>query len=339
MTRRRDTPSSGRHVPFSACPPQRDAATATARRSTRFVAWVRAWRAGLVPFDEVADEIAGDEEHLVADAPGTWTDVPLARRAARPGQAAPRTRSAWCCPRPATRAGCPAPARFTGAALVAGEARGAPAGSAWSRRCGTHTSGSGDSFETVLWRVYPLPANARRRLTLAARRRRGGGRAGRRAGRDHRRADPARRRPVAARAGRRAGRAAPPGRRHRPAARLRPAGPPALRPGQRARPGARAGRARRARRRDQRLRGAATRRGPAPAHRGLPAAPWWPPATPPLRPRAPSFAMAAGARIVRRSTEHRGDRQTMVRSRRSGRRPSRRCGTGGTGSAPPRCGC
>ena len=49
------------------------AATLTARRSTRFVAWVRAWRAGLVPFDELAGEIAGDEEHLVADAPGTWT--------------------------------------------------------------------------------------------------------------------------------------------------------------------------------------------------------------------------------------------------------------------------
>src|SRR4029453_7465723 len=57
--------------------PAADAATRTARRSTRFVAWVRAWRAGLVPFDELADEIARDEEHLVADAPGTWTDVPL----------------------------------------------------------------------------------------------------------------------------------------------------------------------------------------------------------------------------------------------------------------------
>ncbi|MEU8615737.1 hypothetical protein AB0C29_47935, partial [Actinoplanes sp. NPDC048791] len=57
--------------------PAADAATLTARRSTRFVAWVRAWRAGLVPFDELADEIAGDEEHLVANAPGTWTDVPL----------------------------------------------------------------------------------------------------------------------------------------------------------------------------------------------------------------------------------------------------------------------
>ena len=41
--------------------PAADAATRTARRSTRFVAWVRAWRAGLVPFDELAGEIAADE--------------------------------------------------------------------------------------------------------------------------------------------------------------------------------------------------------------------------------------------------------------------------------------
>ncbi|MFJ6956353.1 hypothetical protein ACISRB_33605, partial [Micromonospora aurantiaca] len=57
--------------------PATGAATLAARRSSRFVAWVRAWRAGLVPFDEVADAVAGDEEHLVADAPGTWTDVSL----------------------------------------------------------------------------------------------------------------------------------------------------------------------------------------------------------------------------------------------------------------------
>ena len=30
-----------------------------------------------MPYDDVADEIAGDEEHVVADAPGTWTDLSL----------------------------------------------------------------------------------------------------------------------------------------------------------------------------------------------------------------------------------------------------------------------
>ena len=57
--------------------PAARAATLTVRRSTRFVTWVRSWRAGLVPYDEVAPEIAEDEEHLAADAPGTWTEVPL----------------------------------------------------------------------------------------------------------------------------------------------------------------------------------------------------------------------------------------------------------------------
>src|SRR2546430_14150278 len=52
-------------------------ATLAVRRSTRFVSWVRAWRAGLVPYDDVAAEIAEDEDHLAADAPGTWTEVPL----------------------------------------------------------------------------------------------------------------------------------------------------------------------------------------------------------------------------------------------------------------------
>src|SRR5258705_11180090 len=47
------------------------------RRSARFVTWARAWRAGIVSYDDVADETERDEEHLVADAPGTWTDIPL----------------------------------------------------------------------------------------------------------------------------------------------------------------------------------------------------------------------------------------------------------------------
>src|SRR5918993_813098 len=51
--------------------PAAGAATLATRRSSRFVAWVRAWRAGLVPYDELGEEIAGEEEHLVADAPGT----------------------------------------------------------------------------------------------------------------------------------------------------------------------------------------------------------------------------------------------------------------------------
>ncbi|HWH01210.1 MAG TPA: hypothetical protein VNV66_18295 [Pilimelia sp.] len=136
--------------------PAAGAATLVTRRSTRFVAWVRAWRAGLVPFDELPDEIAGAEEHLVADAPGAWTDVPL-------GEALPALSRLHpdavrlVLPAAGDPRGLPASGEFSGAALLAGEG-------VWAGELGlvpqvrTHTSGSGDTFETVLWRCYPVPA-------------------------------------------------------------------------------------------------------------------------------------------------------------------------------------
>jgi hypothetical protein len=135
--------------------PAAGAATLVTRRSTRFVAWVRAWRAGLVPYDEIAESIAGEEEHLVTDAPGTWTDVPL-------GQALPTLSKLHpdeirlVLPAPGDPRGLPGPGPFTGAALLAGE--GVIAGQlGLVPEVRTHTSGSGDEFETVLWRVFPLP--------------------------------------------------------------------------------------------------------------------------------------------------------------------------------------
>jgi len=138
--------------------PAAGAATLAARRSSRFVAWVRAWRAGLVPYDEVADEIAGDEEHLVADAPGTWTDVSL--RDALPSLSKLRPDEIrLVLPAPGDPRGLPGPGPFAGAALVAGEA--VVAGDlGFIPEVRSHTSGSGMTFETVLWRVFPLPAAA-----------------------------------------------------------------------------------------------------------------------------------------------------------------------------------
>ncbi|HEX8630391.1 MAG TPA: hypothetical protein VF755_19700 [Catenuloplanes sp.] len=134
--------------------PAARAATLAARRSSRFVAWVRAWRAGLVPFDEIADEIAGDEEHLVADAPGAWTDVSL--RTALPTFAKAHPDDIrLVLPAPGDPRGLPGPGPFAGAALVAGEAVVAP-GLGLVPEVRTHTSGSGVTFETVLWRVYPI---------------------------------------------------------------------------------------------------------------------------------------------------------------------------------------
>jgi hypothetical protein len=134
--------------------PATDAATRTTRRSTRFVAWVRAWRAGLVPFDELADEIAGDEEHLVADAPGTWTDVPLPQGLPIFAKVHPDD-VRLVLPAPGDPRGLPGPGPLTGAALLAGEAVMTPTFGVVPevRR---HTSGSGVVFETVLWRVHPV---------------------------------------------------------------------------------------------------------------------------------------------------------------------------------------
>jgi hypothetical protein len=132
------------------------AATLPVRRSSRFVAWVRAWRAGLIPYDEVAEEIAGEEEHVVADAPGTWTDVPLRDALATFSKLHP-DEIRLVLPAPGDPRGLPGPGTpFTGAALIAGE--GVIAG-----RLGlvpqvhSHTSGSGDVFETVVWQCHPLP--------------------------------------------------------------------------------------------------------------------------------------------------------------------------------------
>ncbi|MBG0563643.1 hypothetical protein [Actinoplanes aureus] len=135
--------------------PAAEAATRTARRSTRFVAWVRAWRAGLVPFDELADEIAADEEHLVADAPGTWTDVPLPQGLPTFAKLHP-DQIRLVLPAPGDPRGLPGPGDLTGAALLAGEAVMTPEFGVVPevRR---HTSGSGMEFETVLWRVFPAP--------------------------------------------------------------------------------------------------------------------------------------------------------------------------------------
>src|SRR5215468_10396820 len=95
--------------------------TLTTRRSTRFVAWTRAWRAGLVPLDDICDEIAGDEEHMVADTPGSWTDLTLCEALPVLAKLHP-DEIRLVLPAPGDPRGLPGPGPFTGAALEAGEA-------------------------------------------------------------------------------------------------------------------------------------------------------------------------------------------------------------------------
>lgn len=88
------------------------------QRSATLAAWVRSWRAGLVSFDEVLDEVTGDDEHFVRETDGTEksfssalsgfsTVSPDAVRVVLPAAGDPR--------------GLPGPGPFTSAALVGGE--------------------------------------------------------------------------------------------------------------------------------------------------------------------------------------------------------------------------
>ncbi len=241
--------------------------TLTARRSTRFAAWTRAWRAGLVPFDEVAGEIAGDEEHVVSDAPGAWTDQTLREALPMLAKLHP-DQIRLVLPAAGDPIGLPGPGPFTGAALDAGE--GVIAGDfGFVPELREYTSGSGDSFTTVRWQVFEVADPRGGALRRGHRSRRG--RPQRRTGRHHDRADPSRRRPVAARVGRRAGRVAPSGKLDRAAARLRPTITSPVRPRERARPGAGSRRRTRPRRGHQQLRGPVSRRCAPPAGDGVPA--------------------------------------------------------------------
>jgi hypothetical protein len=128
--------------------------TASTRRSTRFVVWARAWRAGTVSYDDVTDETEAGEEHLVADAPGTWTEIPL-REAVSSLSKLPPDDIRLVLPVPGDPRGLPGPGPFTSAALLAEEA--IVAGDlGLVPQVRTHTSGSGDTFTTVVWQVYPL---------------------------------------------------------------------------------------------------------------------------------------------------------------------------------------
>jgi len=140
--------------------------TSLGRRSVRFATWARAWRAGTVSYDDVADETEGDEEHLVADAPDTWTDIPL-REAVRALSKLHPDEIRLVLPVPGDPRGLPGPGPFTGHALAAGEA--VIAGDlGFVPEVRTHISGSGDEFSIVVWQTFALPPVDPLLATLAA---------------------------------------------------------------------------------------------------------------------------------------------------------------------------
>lgn len=133
-----------------------DAAARTTRRSARFVAWVRAWRAGLIPYDDVADEIEATEDHLVSDAGDDAYESPLRDGLAELSTLHP-DEVRLVLPAPGDPGGLPGPdTEFTGRALTTGE--GVIAGEVGLvPEVRSHISGSGDAFLTVVWRRYRLP--------------------------------------------------------------------------------------------------------------------------------------------------------------------------------------
>jgi hypothetical protein len=125
-------------------------------RSGRLVSWVRAWRAGLIPLDDVVPAVERDDaEHEVANLPGHLRAVPLRTALAEfSGVGVDAVR--LVVPAAGDPRGLPGPGEFSTAALVAGE--GAVLG-----RTGLvpvverRLSGSGDLWHTVLWQVLPMP--------------------------------------------------------------------------------------------------------------------------------------------------------------------------------------
>jgi hypothetical protein len=136
--------------------PTAHAVSLAARRSARLVSWSRAWRAGLVSFDELVDVMTAiEEEQHVSGMPGTWSEVEL--REALPALAKLHPDEIrLVLPAPGDPRGLPGPGAFTEHALLAGEA-------VIASRLGLipearqHTSGSGDTFTTVLWHAFEFP--------------------------------------------------------------------------------------------------------------------------------------------------------------------------------------
>jgi hypothetical protein len=130
--------------------------TPTTRRAPRFVAWVRAWRAGLIPYDDVIDELEASEDQLVAPVSEPDGEAPLREGLTVLSSVHP-DEIRLVLPAPGDPRGLPGPGTpFTGRALVAGEAvLAGPIGLVPEVRA--HVSGSGDSFTTVVWWSHPLP--------------------------------------------------------------------------------------------------------------------------------------------------------------------------------------
>ncbi len=137
------------------------------RRSASLVGWVRSWRAGLISYDEVGDEVrTWGGEHLIAGLPGREDERPLADGLAALSRLHP-DEVRLVLPAPGDPRGLPGAGPFADAALEAGEAVlcGGLGGLVPSES--VHVSGSGDRWAVVRWQGHPVPPGRADPLTPA----------------------------------------------------------------------------------------------------------------------------------------------------------------------------
>jgi hypothetical protein len=129
--------------------------TVEVRPCVRLVPWVRAWRAGLVPYDDVAEALDDASEHTVEGLPGTWQAVSLREALAHFSRVEPGS-VRLVLPAPGDPRGLPGPGEFTSAALDAEE--GIVVGDlGLVPEPQEYRSGSGDTWQAITWHVHPLP--------------------------------------------------------------------------------------------------------------------------------------------------------------------------------------
>jgi hypothetical protein len=129
--------------------------TVEVRPCVRLVPWIRAWRAGLVPYDDVAEALDDASEHTVSGLPGSWQEVSLRAALATFSRVSPAD-VRLVLPAPGDPRGLPGPGPFTSAALEAEE--GILVGDVGLvPEPQEYRSGSGDTWQAITWHVHPLP--------------------------------------------------------------------------------------------------------------------------------------------------------------------------------------
>ncbi|WP_279580653.1 hypothetical protein [Fodinicola feengrottensis] len=124
-------------------------------RSGRMVAWLRSWRTGLVPYDDVVSAVLGEDgEHEVADLPGAAHAVPLPYALKELSRISPDS-IRLVMPVPGDPRGLPASSGLARAGLAVGEVVRCPE-FGLIPEVTSRESGSGVQWETVVWRCHPI---------------------------------------------------------------------------------------------------------------------------------------------------------------------------------------